>query len=91
LLRYASGLLHAILLAASLFLAVAVGDVWWWILAAQLLLLVFAYLSRRTGGRIAPLALAEYYVLVTLATLIALYDALFHGIPPVWDRPEGTR
>jgi len=56
-----------------------------------LFLLVLAYLSRRTGGRITPLALAEYYVLVTLATLIALYDALFHGIAPVWDRPEGTR
>lgn len=91
LLRYASGLLHAILLPASLVLAVAVGNVWWWILAAQVFLLVLAYLSRRTGGRIGPLALAEYYVLVTLATLIALYDALFHGIAPVWDRPEGTR
>ena len=42
-------------------------------------------------GRQRLLALCQYYVLVTLATLIALYEALFRGIEPVWERAEGTR
>ncbi len=91
LLRYASGLLHVILLVASPVLAVAIGGVWWWLLAGQLLLLIVAFVSKRLGARITVLALAEYYVLVSAATLIALWNAVMHGIEPVWERPEGTR
>ncbi len=91
LLRYASGLLHVILLVASLVLAVAIGGVWWWLLAGQLLLLIVAFASKRLGARITVLALVEYYVLVSAATLIALWNAVIHGIEPVWERPEGTR
>ena len=91
LLRYASGLLHLVLLAASVVLALAEGGVWWVILAAQGALLGLALLSRLTGSRQRLLALCQYYVLVTLATLIALYEALFRGIEPVWERAEGTR
>ena len=50
-----------------------------------------ALVSAKTAARFLPLALAQYYVLVTLATLIAFYHALFKGIEPVWERPEGTR
>ena len=38
-----------------------------------------------------PFALAHYYVLVTTATLIAFSHAMFRGVEPVWERPEGTR
>ena len=91
LLRYASGLLHALLLLVSLVLAFGTGGVWWLILLAQLLVLAFAAVSSRTRARFTPFALAHYYVLVTTATLIAFYHAMFRGIEPVWERPEGTR
>jgi hypothetical protein len=41
-------------------------------------------------GRVKVLALAEYYLLVTLATLLALGDVV-RGVPAVWERAEGTR
>lgn len=91
LLRYASGLLHLVLLAASVVLAVTAGGVWWAILGAQALLLLLALVSRLTGSRQRLLALCQYYVLITLATLVALWEALVHGIEPVWERAEGTR
>jgi cellulose synthase/poly-beta-1,6-N-acetylglucosamine synthase-like glycosyltransferase len=91
LLRYASGLLHVVLLLDSVLLAFTIGGLWWLILLAQLLVIAMALVSAKTAARFLPLALAQYYVLVTLATLIALYHALFKGIEPVWERPEGTR
>ncbi len=91
LLRYGSGILHLLLLIASVILTVAEGGVWWVILAAQLLVIAMAIASRATGSRGRVLALAQYYVLVTLATLIALWEATVHGIEPVWERAEGTR
>jgi cellulose synthase/poly-beta-1,6-N-acetylglucosamine synthase-like glycosyltransferase len=91
LLRYASGLLHVVLLLDSILLAFTVGGLWWLILLAQLLVITMALVSTKTAARFLPLALAQYYVLVTLATLIAFYHALFKGIEPVWERPEGTR
>ena len=91
LLRYTSGLLHVVLLIFSILLVLSTGGVWWLILAAQALLFGAALLSAATGSRLRPLALAEYYVLVTVATLIALWDVLVHGITPVWERAEGTR
>jgi len=91
LLRYASGLLHVVLLLASILLAFGTGGIWWLILLAQLLVIAMALVSAKTAARFTPFALAQYYVLVTLATLIAFYEALFKGIEPVWERPEGTR
>ena len=35
--------------------------------------------------------LAYYYLLVTQATVVALYRTLRHGVPAVWDKAEGTR
>ena len=91
LLRYASGLLHVVLLLLSIVLAFGTGGIWWLILLAQVLVIGMALVSAKTAARFAPFALAQYYVLVTLATLIAFYEALFKGIEPVWERPEGTR
>lgn len=91
LLRYASGLLHLLLLVLSVVLAFTSGGVWWLLLLAQLVVLAAAAVSSRTRARFTPFALAHYYVLVTTATLIAFYHAMFRGIEPVWERPEGTR
>ena len=41
-------------------------------------------------GRVRIFALAHYYLLVTLATLLALGDVA-RGVPAVWERAEGTR
>jgi cellulose synthase/poly-beta-1,6-N-acetylglucosamine synthase-like glycosyltransferase len=92
LLRYASGLLHLVLLLATLILAARDGGlVWIVLLAGQMVLLGLAALSAQTGSRWRPLALIEYYLLVTIATVIALWEAVVHGIEPVWERAEGTR
>jgi hypothetical protein len=37
-----------------------------------------------------PLAVAHYYALVTLATVLGLVDVV-RGVKPVWDKAEGTR
>jgi cellulose synthase/poly-beta-1,6-N-acetylglucosamine synthase-like glycosyltransferase len=81
LLRYGSGLLHVVLLATSVAL---VGRGWIYdvVLAGQLALLIAA-----AGG----VALARYYVLVTWATLVALWNYLRRGVPATWDAAEGTR
>ena len=89
LLRYGSGLLHLAFLLASLALA-REGGVYHKALAAQLALLGLAAAGRAR----APLpgaALAYYYVLVTTATLTALVRYLRFGVPPVWEKGEGTR
>ena len=44
----------------------------------------------RCGAGCACFALADYYLLVTLATLLALGDVV-RGVPAVWERAEGTR
>ena len=82
-LRYASGLLHLLLLASNVAL-LALGGGWIYRLAlgAQLGLLAAA---------LAGVGIARYYVLVTWATVVALWRALVHGVPPVWEKPEGTR
>jgi cellulose synthase/poly-beta-1,6-N-acetylglucosamine synthase-like glycosyltransferase len=82
-LRYASGLLHLLLLGTNLaILALGGGWIYWLALAGQLALIVAAL-----GG----IGIARYYVLVTWATVVALVRALVHGVPPVWETPEGTR
>ncbi|HEY8723845.1 MAG TPA: glycosyltransferase family 2 protein [Gaiellaceae bacterium] len=81
LLRYGSGLLHVVLLATSLAL-VTHGLVYDAVLAAQLLLLVAAVIG---------VGIARYYVLVSWATLVALWNYFRRGVPATWDVPEGTR
>jgi cellulose synthase/poly-beta-1,6-N-acetylglucosamine synthase-like glycosyltransferase len=80
-LRYASGLLHILLLATSL--ALAGGSL---IYAVVLGVQVFVLVSAGFGIRI-----ARYYVLVTWATVVALWNYLRRGVPATWAAPEGTR
>ena len=80
-LRYASGLLHLVLLATSLAL-VTDGWVYDAVLAAQLALLAAA---------LAGVGIARYYVLVSWATVVALANTLRRGVPATWQVAEGTR
>jgi cellulose synthase/poly-beta-1,6-N-acetylglucosamine synthase-like glycosyltransferase len=80
LLRYGSGLLHVVLLGASLAL-VAEGPVYAVVLAGQLGLLAAAA---------AGVPVARYYVLVSWATVQALANYVRHGVPATWD-PAATR
>jgi cellulose synthase/poly-beta-1,6-N-acetylglucosamine synthase-like glycosyltransferase len=81
LLRYSSGLLHVLLLAASIAL-VNRGFVYQLILAIQLATLIAAAIN---------VSLARYYTLVTWATLVSLGNYLRRGVPATWDAAEGTR
>jgi len=80
-LRYASGLLHLILLGSSIAL-VGEGLVYQITLGAQLALLVTAAFG---------VGIARYYVLVTWATVVSLVRYLRFGVPEVWAKAEGTR
>jgi cellulose synthase/poly-beta-1,6-N-acetylglucosamine synthase-like glycosyltransferase len=80
-LRYGSGLLHLILLGSSIALAGA-GPVYQIVLGTQLAFL---------GAAAAGVGLARYYVLVTWATVVSLVNYLRTGVPPVWEKAEGTR
>jgi cellulose synthase/poly-beta-1,6-N-acetylglucosamine synthase-like glycosyltransferase len=88
-LRYASGVLHVVLLGASLRLA-GRGGIYAGATAAQL-----ACLGLAAAGRLrAPVpgaALAYYWLLVTSATFVALVRYLRYGVTPVWEKPPGTR
>ncbi len=81
LLRYGSGILHLTLLATSLAL-VDDGFVYGIVLAGQLALI---------GAAAAGVPVARYYVLVTWATVVALWNYLRHGVPATWEAAEGTR
>ncbi len=80
-LRYASGLLHLLLLGTSIAL-VTHGWVYDAVLAAQVALL---------AGAAAGVGIARYYVLVSWATVVALVNYLRRGVPATWDVAEGTR
>jgi len=80
-LRYGSGLLHLVLLGASLAL-VRQGLVYQAALAGQLLLLAAAA---------AGVGIARYYVLIAWATVVSLANYLRRGVPATWAPPEGTR
>jgi cellulose synthase/poly-beta-1,6-N-acetylglucosamine synthase-like glycosyltransferase len=80
-LRYASGVLHLVLLATSLAL-VTQGWVYDLVLAAQVGLLLAAAVG---------VGIARYYVLVTWATVVALWNYLRRGVPATWEAAEGTR
>jgi cellulose synthase/poly-beta-1,6-N-acetylglucosamine synthase-like glycosyltransferase len=80
-LRYASGLLHIVLLGTSIAL---VGEGWIYATALGLQLALLA--AAAAGVRI-----ARYYVLVTWATVVALWNYLRRGVPATWAAPAGTR
>ena len=73
-LRYASGLLHLVLLASSLAL-LGHGAVYAVFLGLQLGLLAAA---------LAGVGIARYYVLITWATVVALWNYLRRGVPATW-------
>ena len=52
------------------------------VLAAQLLVLLGAALG---------IGIARYYVLVTWATVVALWNYARRGVPATWEPAEGTR
>jgi hypothetical protein len=81
LLRYGSGILHLVLLATSLALATR-GWAYAAVLAAQLVVLLAAAVG---------VGIARYYVLVSWATVVALWNYLRRGVPATWEPAEGTR
>jgi cellulose synthase/poly-beta-1,6-N-acetylglucosamine synthase-like glycosyltransferase len=80
-LRYASGLLHLVLLATSIAL-IGHGTVYAVALGLQLGVLAAAVLG---------VGLPRYYVLVTWATVQSLVNYLRRGVAATWDVAEGTR
>jgi cellulose synthase/poly-beta-1,6-N-acetylglucosamine synthase-like glycosyltransferase len=73
-LRYASGLLHLILLASSLAL-LGHGTVYAVFLGLQLGVLLAALVG---------VGIPRYYVLITWATVVALWNYLRRGVPATW-------
>jgi cellulose synthase/poly-beta-1,6-N-acetylglucosamine synthase-like glycosyltransferase len=90
LLRYWSGPLHVVLLATSALLA-GTAPVYAVALGVQLAGLALVGVSILARGRIRPLRILHYYLLVTLATVIALGGYLRRGVPATWDKAAGTR
>jgi cellulose synthase/poly-beta-1,6-N-acetylglucosamine synthase-like glycosyltransferase len=80
-LRYASGILHLALLGSSAVL-VTQGWVFAAAFAAQLLVVLAAALG---------VGVARYYVLVTWATVVALWNYIRRGVPATWEAAAGTR
>jgi cellulose synthase/poly-beta-1,6-N-acetylglucosamine synthase-like glycosyltransferase len=80
-LRYASGALHVLLLALNVPL-LAAGTVYAVALGLQLGLLLAALFG---------VGIARYYVLITWATLVALWNYARRGVPATWEAAEGTR
>ena len=89
-LRYASGILHLALLATSLILAFTAGGAYAVVLGLHVVFGLCVLASIALKGKVRIFALAEYYLLITLATLLALGDVV-RGVPAVWERAEGTR
>jgi cellulose synthase/poly-beta-1,6-N-acetylglucosamine synthase-like glycosyltransferase len=73
-LRYASGLLHLILLGSSIAL-LGHGTIYAVALGLQLGLLLAALFG---------VGIARYYVLITWATAVSLWNYLRHGVPATW-------
>jgi cellulose synthase/poly-beta-1,6-N-acetylglucosamine synthase-like glycosyltransferase len=80
-LRYASGVLHVVLLATS-FVLIEQGWVYDLALALQLAVLAAAAIG---------VGIARYYVLVTWATLVALANYVRRGVPATWTPEAAAR
>lgn len=91
LLRYASPLLHVLVLAANLRL-LGSGRIYRLALAAQLGLLAAAAAGDSAPGPLARVgAVARYYVQTTAAIALGFRDRWRNGPPGAWDKSEGTR
>ena len=75
LLRYGSGILHLILLATSIALVTTS-----WVYVAGLVLQVLLLAAAAAG-----VGIARYYVLVTWATNVSLWNYLRRGVPANWE------
>jgi cellulose synthase/poly-beta-1,6-N-acetylglucosamine synthase-like glycosyltransferase len=80
-LRYASGVLHLLALGTNLAL-LGQGALYAVTLGLQLGLLLAALVG---------VGIARYYVLVTWATVVALWNYVRRGVPTTWEAAEGTR
>ena len=80
-LRYASGLLHIALFVTTIAL-LGHGPIYVAAFVLQLALVAAAA---------AGVGIARYYVLVSWATVVALWNYLRRGVPATWDAAEGTR
>jgi cellulose synthase/poly-beta-1,6-N-acetylglucosamine synthase-like glycosyltransferase len=80
-LRYASGVLHLIALGTNIAL-LGQGAIYAVTLGLQLGLLLAAVVG---------VGIARYYVLVSAATAVALWNYLRRGVSSTWDPAEGTR
>jgi len=80
-LRYASGVLHLVVLGTNVAL-LGQGTVYAVTLGLQLGVLAAALVG---------VGLPRYYVLVTWATVQSLVNYLRRGVPSTWDAAEGTR
>jgi cellulose synthase/poly-beta-1,6-N-acetylglucosamine synthase-like glycosyltransferase len=80
-LRYLSGPLHVLALLLNIVL-VGQGTVYAVTLGLQLGVLLAALLG---------VGLPRYYVLVTWATVVALWNYVRRGVPTTWEAAEGTR
>jgi cellulose synthase/poly-beta-1,6-N-acetylglucosamine synthase-like glycosyltransferase len=90
-LRYGSGWLHLVLLAANVALvALGAGLVYQLALGVQVALLVLA-LAGRVRLRLPGAGIALYYVLVSAATVVSCVRYLRFGVPAVWEKAVGTR
>ena len=87
-LRYLSPFLHVLALGANLALLGA-----GWIYAVTLGLQIGLLVAAGLGGvwRWRPLRVAHYYVAVTAASALGLWDYLRHGVPRTWEKVAGTR
>jgi cellulose synthase/poly-beta-1,6-N-acetylglucosamine synthase-like glycosyltransferase len=80
-LRYASGVLHLVMLGTNVAL-LGRGTLYAVTLGLQLGLLLAALVG---------VGIARYYVLISWATVVALWNYLRRGVPTTWDVAEGTR
>jgi len=89
-LRYATGLLHCILLGSTIAVARRGGPFYRLAAAAQLSWLALAAMGR-LRARVPGASIAYYHVAVTWGTLAALIGYVREGAPVMWDKTEGTR
>lgn len=87
-LRYLSPLLHLIALVTSAILA-GTSLFWEVVLAVQLLGLIGAIAGRWIP--LLPFRICRYYMMVTLAIPLGLWDRWRQGPPGYWEKAEGTR
>jgi hypothetical protein len=80
-LRYASGVLHLVALGTNVAL-LGRGTLYAVTLGLQLGLLAAALVG---------VGIARYYVLVSWATVVALWNYLRRGVPSTWEAAAGTR